>query len=456
MNNANKSGIKLETRLTMFLNDNDIPVFDYKNLKTKSSLELDELPYYGITQYKHLDIFNANARIDILLINNTLGKKFYIECKNQAVGGSVDQKFPYYIHNITNNKYDGELVFLLNTRGIRSNVLNWLVENSEKYNYYILSIDNMERILEIMMGISKQRVFIDNTTTINNDNSKVFPMSPPIKWAGGKRAIMKTIMENIPENFGDYFEPFIGGGSVLLELFNRGKLNNKKIYISDINRPLINMYQVIKDKPYELISELQDSIYHSQEHYYTNRDTFNKLKKQSETYMNHQLQVKLAALFIYLNKYCFNGMYRENRTGGFNVPIGSQTNPTLIESENILNISKSFSENNIVIESCDYKSILSLVKKGDFVYLDPPYDETFTDYTKEKFEKEQQKELRLFMDELTKRNVYVSMSNSNTRFINELYNVPIYKQYIIDTKRLINSNGDNRKNIIQETITRNF
>jgi DNA adenine methylase len=456
MNNANKSGIKLETCLTMFLNDNDIPVFDYKNIKNTSKLELDQLPYYGITQYKHLDIFNANARIDILLVNNTSGKKFYIECKNQAVGGSVDQKFPYYIHNITNNKYDGELVFLLNTKGIRSNVLNWLVENSEIYNYYILSIDNMERILEIMMGISNQRVFIENTTTIKDENSKVFPLSPPIKWAGGKRAIMKTIMENIPTEFGDYFEPFIGGGSVLLELFNRGKLKNKKIYVSDINQPLINMYQVIKDQPYQLISELQGEMYQCKEHYYSNRDTFNKLKKQPETYTVSQLQVKLAALFIYLNKYCFNGMYRENRTGGFNVPIGSQNNPTLIGTENILNISKSFRENNVVVQSCDYKNILHFVKRGDFVYLDPPYDETFTDYTKEKFEKQQQKELRIFMDELTERNVYVSMSNSNTQFINELYNVPHYKQYILDTKRLINSNGDNRKNIVQETITRNF
>lgn len=456
MNSANKSGVKLETRLTTFLNDNDIPVFDYKDLKTKSSCELDNLPYYGITQYKHLDIFNANARIDILLVNNTSGKKFYIECKNQAVGGSVDQKFPYYIHNITNNKYDGELVFLLNTRGIRSNVMNWLVDNSDVYNYYILSIDNMERILEIMMGISHQRVFIDTTTTINENNSKILPMSPPVKWAGGKRSIMKMIMDNIPENFNNYFEPFIGGGSVLLELLNRGKLKNKNIYISDINRPLINMYRVIKEFPHELIAALKDDTFHSKEHYYNHRDMFNRLKKQQETFVQKDSQITLAALFIYLNKYCFNGMYRENRTGGFNVPIGSQNNPTLVETENIVNISRCFNENNVVIECCDYTGILSIVKPGDFVYLDPPYDETFTDYTKEKFGKEQQKELRMFMDTLTNNGVYVSMSNSNTKFINDLYNVSQYKQQIIDTRRLINSNGENRKNIVQETITRNF
>lgn len=446
--NANKSGVKLETKVSSLLSDNNIPVYEYKSLYTSDTT----LPIYAVSQYKHLDIFNANARIDFLIVNNNSNKKFYLECKNQAVPGSVDQKFPYYIHNILNNKYDGELVFLLNLSGIRQNVLNWLIENAVTYNYYLVSIDSMDRVLDIVNSSTNERIFLGEAT--QKSNHRNLPMSPPIKWAGGKRMIMNHILEYIPKDFNNYFEPFLGGSSVLLELFNKGILNKtKNIYVSDINKPLINMYQVIKNFPNELITELQKDTYNSKEHYYTNRDLFNKLKKEFDY---TTCSIELAALFIYLNKYGFNGMYRENRSGHFNVPVGSQLKPSLIDSDNILMVSNCFKENNVQIISCSYDSIFSYVSEKDFVYLDPPYDETFTDYTKEPFGKEQQHYLKSFVTELTKKKAYVMMSNSNTSFINELYSGIPFKQYLVDTKRLLNSNANNRKNVVQETITLNY
>lgn len=445
---ANKSGVRLETKVASLLSDNNISVYEYKNL-TKSDLNVGT---YAVSQFKHLDIFNANARIDFLIVNNETNKRYYLECKNQAVQGSVDQKFPYYIHNIQQKKYDGELIFLLNLAGIRQNVLNWLIENANVYNYYIVSIENMESIIEITSGSVTERVFI-NRTQSQNCNQRNLPMSPPIKWAGGKRMIMKHIIQHIPSNFNNYFEPFLGGGSVLLELFNNGTLNpNKTIYISDINKPLINMYKVIHHYPNELISELQNEKYSNKQEYYNNRDLFNKLKKSDED----SLSIELAALFIYLNKYGFNGMYRENRSGFFNIPAGSQQKPSLIDPHNILTISNCMKENKIEIACCNYNEILPFVKKNDFVYMDPPYDETFTDYTKQPFGKEQQKELKSFIHELNLKGAYVMMSNSNTEFIKELYSESCFFQYVIDTKRLLNSNGSNRKNIIQETITKNY
>jgi DNA adenine methylase len=475
---ANKSGERLETKVTALLSDNNIPVYSYKDTITsstttpnsKNKFKLNNkicdlsIPFYAISQYKHTDIFNANARIDFLIVNNETNKRYYLECKNQAVPGSVDQKFPYYIHNIQHNKYDGQLIFLLNLSGIRQNVLNWLIENAPIYNYFVVSIENMQRIVEIISEVTNERIFINNNvsnsqveiSSISSGNQRNLPMSPPIKWAGGKRMIMNHILDHIPSQFNNYFEPFLGGGSVLLELFNKGiLLSNKKIYISDINKPLINMYQVIKNFPNELINELKNDLYNKKEQYYNNRDIFNKLKKDID-YNNILDCIKLAALFIYLNKYGFNGMYRENRSGAFNIPAGSQRNPTLIDTHNILTISKCMNDSNIEIANCTYQNILPFVQKGDFIYLDPPYDETFTDYTKEPFGKQQQEELKLFITKLSQKGAYVMMSNSNTEFIKQLYSQEPFVQYIIDTKRLLNSNADNRKNIVQETITTNY
>lgn len=473
---ANKSGERLETKVTALFSDNNIPVYSYKdtvtsstttpNCKTKFKLNNKtcdlSIPYYAISQYKHTDIFNANARIDFLIVNNYTNKRYYLECKNQAVAGSVDQKFPYYIHNIQHNKYDGQLIFLLNLSGIRQNVLNWLIENAPIYNYFVVSIENMEKIVEIVSEVTNERIFINRVSKSQSDVSIVslgqrnLPMSPPIKWAGGKRMIMNHILQHIPSEFNNYFEPFLGGGSVLLELFNKGILNsNKKIYVSDINKPLINMYQVIKNFPNELINELNNEMYNKKEEYYINRDLFNKLKTNINC-DDVQESLKLAALFVYLNKYGFNGMYRENRSGSFNIPAGSQQKPTLIDKHNILTISKCMNDNNVQIVNCSYNSILPFVQQGDFIYLDPPYDETFTDYTKEPFGKQQQQELKLFIEALTQKGAYVMMSNSNTEFIKQLYSQLPFIQYTIDTKRLLNSNAENRKNIIQETITTNW
>ncbi|NPA58653.1 MAG: Dam family site-specific DNA-(adenine-N6)-methyltransferase, partial [Aquificae bacterium] len=194
---------------------------------------------------------------------------------------------------------------------------------------------------------------------------------PFVKWAGGKRQVVKTLMENLPDSFGRYFEPFVGGGALLFELLP------ERAVINDINGELINAYTVIRDYPEELIESLKK---HKNE-----RDYYYKMRAILPDSLT---PVERASRFIYLNKTCFNGLYRENSKGQFNVPFGRYKNPNIPDRENIMAVSHFLNSADVVIYNLDYREIVPpLARAGDFVYLDPPYQPVsttayFTSYTK--------------------------------------------------------------------------
>jgi DNA adenine methylase len=239
-----------------------------------------------------------------------------------------------------------------------------------------------------------------------------------LKYCGGKSKLLKFILANLPKEFKNYYEPFVGGASVVLGIVKDDLSKDRDYTISDINGDLMNCYQVIKNNVQELITELKDTEKYKNEFdvYYINRTRYNTIKEWDSSC---SVRVERAALFIYLNKCCFNGMHRQNKKGEFNVPFGRMKNPIICDTETLLSMSTVFE--NINITCGDYKNTLSTIKGGDFVYLDPPYHGLFTDYTKEAFGEDNQRQLKEYIDNLTKKGVHVMMSNSATDFIRNLY-----------------------------------
>lgn len=266
-----------------------------------------------------------------------------------------------------------------------------------------------------------------------NDKFKPF-----IKYCGGKTRLLPYIIENLPnKQFNNYFEPFVGGGSVLFELLNKDVQYNcqRRYTISDINENLINCYEVIKNKSDELINELDKDKYKNlSDNYYICRQRFNDIKFD-ETNL-----IEKAALFIYLNKCGYNGMYRENSKGKYNIPFGKMKNPKICDTSVLRKDSEGLK--NVHIACCEYDNILELLEKNDFVYLDPPYHETFTDYTNNKFNEEEQLQLKKFVDDLSEKGVFVMLSNSATDFIKDLYKN--YKQINLTIKYSLGGRGADR------------
>lgn len=261
-----------------------------------------------------------------------------------------------------------------------------------------------------------------------------------IKYVGGKGRLINNILENCPANFNDYYEPFIGSGIVFYNIISNVTDNAfTKYHISDNNRALIICYYTIKNKLNELIEELsKDKYINDKECYLECRKTFNELKVKDESEIDN---VVFTALFIYLNKCGFNGMYRENSKGLFNIPFGKMKNPKICDSEKLKRISELLNRN-VYIKCEDYSEILMRCKKDDFVYMDPPYDDTFTDYTMNKFEKDAQKKLKDCFEELDKKGVKLLLSNSDTELIRELYKK--YNIVKVNIKYSLGGNGANR------------
>jgi len=289
------------------------------------------------------------------------------------------------------------------------------------------------------------------TLAIKKTKFKFLNLKPFVKWAGGKRQLIPELLKYIPKEFNNYFEPFVGGGALFFELYNLGILKNKKVYLFDINEELINTYKVIKDYPNELIEKLKEfKVKHNKEFYYQIREL-----DRSEDYKNLDSITK-AARFIYLNKTCFNGLYRVNKKGYFNVPMGNYKNPQIVDEENILAVSNALKD--ATIKHCDYKEVLQYTKKNDFVYFDPPYyplndTSNFTSYTQNDFLEKEQIELFKTFKTLANKGCFVLESNSDTDFINNLY-----KEFTIEkvlANRAINSKGDKRGKIT-EVLIRNY
>ena len=276
-------------------------------------------------------------------------------------------------------------------------------------------------------------------------NQKNLVLSPVLKWVGGKRQLLNDIIPMIPKNCSTYVEPFIGGGAVLFEL------QPKKAIINDFNSELINVYTVIRDYPEELIKELQfHKDNNTSEHFYAVREYDRKPE-----FFSQMTPVQKAARVIYLNKTCYNGLYRVNSAGQFNSPYGKYKNPNIVNETVIKAMSKYFNENNIVIKNEDFKEELKGLRRGAFVYLDPPYmpissSSSFTGYTENGFNEDKQRELKELCDKLDKKGIKFLQSNSDCEFIRELYSG--YRIKTIKAKRAINSKGNSRGEINEVLI----
>ena len=270
---------------------------------------------------------------------------------------------------------------------------------------------------------------------------------PFVKWAGGKRQLLSKIQERIPENYNHYFEPFVGGGAVFFGT------QPSKALINDINKALINTYQRICVSPKEFLSEVNkidsEMWEDGKQYYYTIREHYN------DKLMKSEYDVELAALFVFLNKHCFNGLYRVNGKGLFNVPYNNSRRVS-VNGDSIIEISKYLQ--GITIIDGDFEDACRDARKGDFVFLDSPYaplnPTSFESYTKEGFDIESHKRLAKLYDELTTRGCYCMLTNHNTDLINELYGNKGYKIDVVSVRRMINSDASNR--VGEEVIICNY
>ena len=272
-------------------------------------------------------------------------------------------------------------------------------------------------------------------------------ITPFVKWAGGKRQLLSQIKERMPENYNDYYEPFVGGGAVTFELLPANAL------INDINKALINAYKQICNAPeafLKAVNKLDEEMWEDgKEYYYSLREHYN------DKLMKSEYDAELAALFVFINKHCFNGLYRVNGKGLFNVPYNNSRR-TSVDEGSIMEISKYLQ--GITITDGDFEEACKGAKKGDFVFIDSPYaplnPTSFEAYTKEGFDIESHKRLARLYDELTARGCFCMLTNHNTRLINELYGGKGYTIDVVSVKRMINSDASNR--VGEEVIIYNY
>ena len=269
-------------------------------------------------------------------------------------------------------------------------------------------------------------------------------ISPILKWVGGKRQLLTDILPRIPENCSTYVEPFVGGGAVFFEL------QPKKAIINDLNAELINVYSLVRDSPVEFLRELE---HHAQRN---DKDYFYKIRSMDRQLDYEQVNpIQRAARILYLNKTCYNGLYRVNSAGQFNTPYGKYKNPKIVDGAAIRAMSKYLNRKGIKICQGDYKAVLKGLRKGAFVYFDPPYlplssSASFTGYTQGGFTYKQQQELKRECDKLRKRGIAFLLSNSDCPEIRQLYSD--YTIVTVKAKRNVNSNGSARGEINEVLI----
>lgn len=267
-------------------------------------------------------------------------------------------------------------------------------------------------------------------------------LQPFLKWAGGKRQLLADLKANLPKTYNRYFEPFVGAGALLFEL------QPLKARISDLNEEIINCYKVIKDEPERLLIEISKHKY-SEAHFYEVRN-LDRLPEFKELPPSVR-----AARTIYLNKTCFNGLYRVNRKGNFNVPFGRYSNPTILEEPLLFALHDFLNTYEISIYNEDFETACASANKGDFIYLDPPYDpispsSSFTGYNF-KFERTEQIRLRDVFVSLSERGCHVMLSNSCTDFIKKIYDE--FRIVEVAAKLAINSVGSKRGQLSELIIT---
>ena len=271
-------------------------------------------------------------------------------------------------------------------------------------------------------------------------------VAPVLKWVGGKRQLIETFLPLLPKRITSYCEPFVGGGALLFHL------QPDTAQVNDINKDLICVYTTIRDSVDKLIGELK-KYKNESDFFYSVRDWDRNKEKYSSL-----SEVEKAARILYLNKTCYNGLYRVNNAGEFNSPFGNYRNPNIVNEPVLRAVSSYFNKATIHFSSMDYAEVLSGIKKGTFVYLDPPYDpvsetSSFTGYSKGGFPREEQIRLRESCDELHRRGIKFMLSNSATPFIMEQYRE--YNITVVQAKRAINSIGSKRGDV-DEVVVRNY
>lgn len=270
--------------------------------------------------------------------------------------------------------------------------------------------------------------------------------APVVKWVGGKRQLLEEITQRLPKRVTTYCEPFLGGGAVLFSL------QPKNAIVNDLNADLMLVYEVIRDNVELLIAALEKHE-NTAEYFYNIRD----LDRDKDAY-REMSAVDRASRIIYLNKTCYNGLFRVNLSGEFNSPFGHYKNPNIVNAPVLRAVSKYLTANNIQLFHVDFEEVLRQVPRGTFVYLDPPYDPvsdtaSFTGYNQGGFGQEEQERLKRCCDELTARGVRFLLSNSATIFIQNLYTG--YTVEIVHAKRAINSDASKR-GAVEEVLIRNY
>jgi DNA adenine methylase len=307
------------------------------------------------------------------------------------------------------------------------------------------------------------------------EKEKIFNAKPFLKWAGGKTQLLDELIKRLPttvkntHTIDSYVEPFVGGGAMFFYL--KSKYDIKKSFLFDINRELIVGYKVIQNNHKQLINRLEEiekeyldkTDEERKEYYYKIRYTYNKqmLDFDYENYNNEWIE--RASYLIFLNKTCYNGLFRQNKKGEFNVPHGSHKNPSICCRENIIEVNKALKDTEIFC--ADFVESKKYINKGTFVYLDPPYlpiskTASFTKYSKEDFNEKDQVRLAQFFVEMNKKGAFLMLSNSDPKNedpSNDFFD-KLYKKYYIDrvnASRIINCIGSKR-GLIKELIITNY
>ncbi|WLP85323.1 Dam family site-specific DNA-(adenine-N6)-methyltransferase [Mycoplasma seminis] len=337
------------------------------------------------------------------------------------------------IKEIRNNIHlsQDELSFLVNIERTQISKIE-----SGKVN---ITIETLEKIAKALNSPIEKLV--------KSNQNTLTEAKPFVKWAGGKTQILPKIIESLPKEFNTYYEPFLGGGALFFYL------KPTEAVINDMNAYLIDAYQCFKNEEDFLnlkIALRKHEKAHNEEYYYQVRNM------DREVDFDKNPKYLKAARMIYLNKACFNGLYRVNSQGYFNVPSGKKEVVKTFDDENFDAIRDLLKSKKIKITNLDFEEVVKNAKANDFVYLDPPYDiypnsSGFVDYGKDGFDAQDQKRLAECFKQLDQKGVYVMLSNHNTPLINELYKE--YNIKVIQAKRMINSNGAKRGNVEEVIIT---
>ena len=263
---------------------------------------------------------------------------------------------------------------------------------------------------------------------------------PFVKWAGGKRQLIPILNENLPKRFGAYYEPFLGGGALLFHVIS--KHQHQDCNISDLNSDLVLTYTVIRDNVEDLIISLKKHAKSyekdSKSYYYSVRES------------HPRSAIEKASRLLFLNRTCFNGLYRVNSKGKFNVPLGRYTNPNIVNADNLYAVSKILNSNPVQIRCRDFESIIDDVKSGDLIYFDPPYQPVsktanFTSYTNKDFTHEDLTRLFRLCEKLNEMGCKVLLSNSHSDVVSKMFSKKPWNIAKIEANRSINSNSKNRK-----------